>query len=370
MLAKNQPGQWIRLDTGGYVITVAVIGAGGNIGSHLVPHMGRMESVDRILLVDRDTYEKRNLASQDIFPGDIGKAKARVQARRLRRINPDLHVVPVVGAVEDLPLAQLRADVILTALDSRKSRQIVNEIAWRLNVPWCDSGIRSEGLLARTIVYMPAKDAPCIECAWSESDYTRLEQVYPCQSASGAGEIPTNAPSCLGALAAALQALECRKILLGQFDRNTAGLQTVIDARWHQHYVTRFQRNPECRFDHNSWKIEKLYCRPDVFTIEDALQLGDRLELERMPFVKKLTCPNCGHTRSLLYLAAALEPHARKCTLCGTVMRATGFDILESIDRQQPPEVLRRSLRKVGLRQGDIFHAGNGIRYEIVSDES
>ena len=53
--------------------SVTLIGAGGNIGSHLVPHLGRMPGVERITLVDRDIYEERNLFSQDILPGDIAR---------------------------------------------------------------------------------------------------------------------------------------------------------------------------------------------------------------------------------------------------------------------------------------------------------
>ena len=59
--------------------TVILIGAGGNIGSHLVPHLGRMPGIDRIMLVDRDIYEGRNLVSQDIIVSDIGKPKSQVR---------------------------------------------------------------------------------------------------------------------------------------------------------------------------------------------------------------------------------------------------------------------------------------------------
>src|SRR6185295_15243005 len=39
--------------------TVVVVGAGGNIGSHAVPHLGRMAGVRRVVLIDRDVYEKK-----------------------------------------------------------------------------------------------------------------------------------------------------------------------------------------------------------------------------------------------------------------------------------------------------------------------
>ncbi len=345
---------------------VTLIGAGGNIGSHVVPHLGRMPGVGRVTLVDRDTYERSNLASQDISAADVGRPKAIVQARRLRRVNPDIEVRAIAGAVEEAPLGALRADVILAALDARRSRQCVNEIAWRLGLPWCDAGVRAEDLLARVTVYFPGADAPCLECAWSEADYAQIEQVYPCQDA--AAPPPTNAPSCLGALAAAMLALECRGILAGQVDRAAAGLQVVIDARTHRHLVTRYRRRPGCRFDHRTWHIEELRCRPGRHSIRDALRLGGRIELDRMPFVTRLVCTGCGSARSLLYLAAALAPAERKCRLCGAAMTAAGFDLLDKLDGLLPPSLLRRSLHSVGLRPGDVFHAGGGKHYEIVRD--
>ena len=353
------------MDAGGHVKTVTLVGAGGNIGSHLVPHLGRMPGVSRVTLVDRDIYEERNLYSQDILPGDIGKPKALVQAARLSAINPALQVIPVVESVENQPLGTLRADVMLTALDSRRSRQCVNEIAWRLRMPWCDSGVRSEELLARITVYVPGENAPCLECAWSDSDYEKIEQVYPCDDMTGTNEVPTNAPSCLGALAASLQALECGKILEGRLDRTAVDRQITIEAQWHHYYETRYRRNPECRFDHKSWNIEKLRCDPDKFTVEDALRLGDRIELDRMQFVKKLMCPGCGGERSLFYLSAALSPEARKCAVCGTAMITTGFDTLERIDGRSSKQLLRCSFEEIGLRKGDVFRSGNDRYLEI-----
>jgi len=350
--------------------SITLIGAGGNIGSHLVPHLGRMPGIQRITLVDRDIYEERNLVSQDILAADIGKPKARVQARRLKAINPKLDVIPMVESVENLPLGVLRADVMLSALDSRRSRQCVNEIVWRLRMPWCDSGVRSEEMLARIVAYLPGEDVPCLECAWSDSDYEKIEQVYPCDDAAVTNDVPTNAPSCLGSLAASLQAIECRKILEGQFDCVAVGRQIAIDAQWHRHHEMGYRRNPGCRFDHKSWSIEKLHCTPDHFTVEDALRLGDRIELDRMPFVKNLMCPGCGRRHSLFFLSAAISQEARKCANCGMAMKATGFDILERLDHRLPPHILRSSLRKIGLREGDVFYAGNGKHYEIVCDVS
>ena len=63
---------------------VVVVGAGGNIGSHLAPHLVRLPGVGRVTLVDRDRYERGNLPFQDMEAGDVGRPKAEVQAERGR----------------------------------------------------------------------------------------------------------------------------------------------------------------------------------------------------------------------------------------------------------------------------------------------
>lgn len=356
--------------------SIVVVGAGGNIGSHLVPHLARMPGVARITLIDRDAYEPANLATQDITPGDVGKRKAAVQARKLRRINPRLRVEAIAEPVERVPLGRLRADVMLACLDSRVARQQVNQFAWRLGIPLIDAGVEAGGLLARVNVYVPGPEAPCLECAWDDRDYETLEQAYPCAGLASVAAA-TNAPSSLGALAASLQAIECRKFLLGQMDLVAASKQVLIDGAHHKHYVTAFRRNPSCRFsDHDVWRIERLNRSIGEITLERALKLapvnGNRpvsLRVEGKPFVKRLTCPSCGETRSLLRLERSLSRGQTRCRKCGGGMIATGFDLVEQLSADSVTRgVPARSLRSLGLRPGDVFSVGDGedeSHYEI-----
>ena len=348
--------------------SVVVVGAGGQIGSHLVPHLGRMAALSRVTLIDRDVYEPSNLRTQDITPHDVGRRKASVQARRLRRINPALRVSAITEAVERVPLGLLRADVILACLDSRRARQYVNQSAWRLGVTWIDSGVEAGELLARVNVYAPGTDSPCLECAWDERDYAALEQAYPCAGPVGQ-TYPTLAPSSLGALAASMQAIECEKILTGQVGRAAVGRQVLIGAAHHTHYVTSYRRNPACRFyGHETWKVKRLRRRAAELTLGRAIELAGRgasggrpksLRVEGTPFVRALTCPGCGRSRRLLRLQSRLRASERKCAGCGRRMEAAGRDLLERLDAAAlPKRLLARSLHSLGLRRGDVFSVG------------
>ncbi len=345
----------------------------GNIGSHLISHIGRMPEVAEVTLIDHDVYERGNLESQSITPSEVGRPKALVQARRLRRINPALRVLPIIDSVERLPLGRLRADVILACVDSRRSRLAISQAAWRVGAPLVDAGVDGAGLLARANVYLPGGDGPCLECAYDERDYAALETVYPCTAPSdkNGGDksvraFSTAAPSTIGALAAALQAIECGKLLTRQFEQAAIGQQILIDARHHRHYLTTIPRNPNCRFDHEVWPITAIRNRPSSITLGEALTLvgacdparrGIGIAVEGHVFVSQLTCRGCGWKRSVLRLDRSLRPPERVCESCRQeTMFAAGFDQSEQLEASAlPHRVLRRSLASFGLRDGDVF---------------
>ena len=358
--------------------SVIVVGL-GNIGSHLVPLAGRMRGVGRVVLIDHDVYEQRNLSCQDIASADLGRSKAQVQARRLRRINPALDVHPISRRVEDVPLGVLRGDVVMACLDSLSARQSVNQAAWRLGVPWIDAGVDATGLLVRVNAYMPGPDNPCIECAWAQEDYAALEQSYPCQP-EGVPAQATNAPASLGAVAAGLMALECQKLLGGDFEHLLGAREVFIDLQHHVHDVTVFRRNPNCRFDHATWRIEPLRASPRELSLRKLLESapgaqGDArqgsLRLERQPFACRLFCRQCGKSVQHLHLKSRIRRVRRQCPTCGRPMMVRGIDLREEIEGGRlSARQLGRSLHGLGIRPQDVLTIGGpgGDRHlEVVS---
>lgn len=172
-LALDSPA---RLESGASVVLAGC----GNIGSHLVPHLARIPGVGRVVLVDPDVYERKNLAGQDIRAADVGRKKVEVQAERLHQIRPDLAVVAVADGLETLPLASFRDAIVFGALDSRLARLRLNQAAWRAGSPWIDTAVDGPGLLCRVSVFRPGRDSSCLECGWDAADYRLLHQVLPC----------------------------------------------------------------------------------------------------------------------------------------------------------------------------------------------
>lgn len=342
---------------------VIVVGAGA-IGSHLLPHLARLLPISRITVIDRDRYDAGNTRGQDIDIRDVGRPKVAVQARRLRRINPRLEVVAIRAAVERVPLGSLRGAVILAALDSRMARMVVNQAAWRLGVPWIDSGIHADGMLARVRVYAPADDAACLECAWEQEDYDAVEQRYPC--AHDATHASTGAPSALGALAAAMQAAECERLLLGDESGPLAGREVLVGVRRHTHAVTSYRRNPACRMpDHAGWRIGALDASPDVSTVEDVLALGSTMRgataslafgIAGQRLVTALRCDGCEAVRPTCQTEGLARTSRSRCLLCGGRLRAAGFDLRTFAPVSSVPAELRQCrLSDIGVRNHDVL---------------
>lgn len=343
-------------------LAVVIIGA-GNIGSHLLHLIGRIPPIARVTIVDRDAYEDSNLRSQAINPADIGRPKAAVMARALKRINPALEVEAFADAVENVPLGRLRGHAWLTGLDSRAARLVVNEYAMHLGVPvWLDAGVEPTARLARVSIFTPGAASACIECHWSADDYRDVSQSYACDGSSIAAA-PTNGSASLGALAAAQQALECQAAIESGLRPALAGHEILIDAASHKSYVSQLRRNPECRCDHDVWQIDRLPpgCRSlgDLTALAEDRGCAPRLRVEGHAFASDIHCRGCGRGAALTLMSSRASRLELRCRSCGERTAVDFHAASDEIDLAALPASLRRaSLRSVGLRTGEVISLG------------
>jgi molybdopterin/thiamine biosynthesis adenylyltransferase len=250
--------------------SVLIAGA-GNIGSHLAPLMARAGA--RLLrIVDRDVVEAKNLTNQDFRRQDIGRPKAEVLAERIRELHSDVTVEAVVGDLEQLPLGLFDVDLICGGLDSRRARQtLVSEIGWPLGKPVVDGGV-GEGLLGRVQVFVPGPATACLECGWSNADYQRLVEEYPCNPEETFHAPATQSPAFSGAVVAGLMAAEGVRLLNGSADQESR--EIAFDLTHRRFLVSRLRRGGKCRFDHAVVGEQLPLRRPFA-----AATVGDVLEM-------------------------------------------------------------------------------------------
>ena len=148
--------------------SVAVIGCGalGTVIASTVVRAG----VGRVRIVDRDYVELSNLQRQVLFDEeDIsrGLPKAIAAAEKLKRINSDVLIEPVVtdvnpGNVQDL----IRdVDLILDGTDNFETRFLINDASAKHRIPWVYGAVVDTYGMTMTIV---PQRTPCFRCLLSE----------------------------------------------------------------------------------------------------------------------------------------------------------------------------------------------------------
>ena len=212
--------------------SVLMIGVGG-IGCAAANYLA-CSGVGRLELCDFDTVDATNLGRQILFgPDDVGKPKAELAARRLRAINPDIHITAIGARLErdELLAAVSQADVVLDGSDNFATRFAVSDAcvaAGRTLVS--GAAIRLEGQLA---VFGPDyAHSPCYRCLYQEAD----ESLESC---AGNGVLAP-VPGAIGALMAA----EALKSLAGI--GATRGLLQLYDVSSGDVRSIRIEKNGRC----------------------------------------------------------------------------------------------------------------------------
>ena len=309
--------------------SIVVAGAGGNIGSHFTRHLARMPEVGRVVLVDRDVYEQRNLANQDILPRDVGKPKVAVQARRLAEIRPDLEVHAIHAPLESLPLGAWRVDLIAACLDSRAARQAVNERAWRLGSSMgrfrrAGAGVAGarERLRARVRCAVPGMRVVGrgLPAAGAELPVRRggrragAERCVRRAGRAGGGDAGAGMPQAAGG-----RNRLRRGRAAGDAQRALAPIRGDVVPP---------QPALPVRSRHVAHRAVAL--RHARTRIADLLALAETVRVPGRRFVRRLVCPACCREKRLFRLDASLDAAVRACGACRRPMAAPGFDIVES----------------------------------------
>lgn len=225
----------------------AVVVGAGALGNEVCKNLAMM-GVRHITVIDMDTVEVSNLTRSVFFrESDRGRPKAELLAKRIRQVNPDVSVWPIVGQVPDaMGLGVVRrADMVFSCLDNRQARVAINRMCHKVEKPWVDGAM--EDLSGEVAVYT-ARDGPCYECTLTKVDWEILGAATSCKHvalrAGKLGKVPTT--STMGSIVAAIQVQEAIKLHQGDTKGSLAGRKLVINGRLNDFYATSPWRNDEC----------------------------------------------------------------------------------------------------------------------------
>lgn len=197
----------------------ALICGCGALGSVLANTLTRA-GVGLLRIVDRDFLELNNLQRQVLYDeADVaaGLPKAIAAAEKLRKINSQIEIEPVVADVDHTNVLSLAEgmDVLIDGTDNFETRLLLNEASDKLGIPWVYGGcIGAEG---QSMTILPG-ETPCLRSIMSEPPPPGTSPT--CDTAGILGGIVN--------VVASIQATEALKILSGNRQAVSRTL-TVID---------------------------------------------------------------------------------------------------------------------------------------------
>ncbi len=196
--------------------SVLLVGCGA-LGCSIADTLARA-GVGRLVIVDRDVVEITNLQRQVLFDErDAAELlpKAHAAARRLRAVNSSIaiepHALDFTSANAERLIQASNPAVILDGTDNFETRYLLNDLSVRHAIPYAYAGVL--GTHAMQATFRPPHTA-CLRCIFGEPP------------------APGSSPTCetagvflpVVAIAAACQATEAIKLLLGRPDLLTATL--------------------------------------------------------------------------------------------------------------------------------------------------
>ncbi len=344
---------------------VMVIGAGA-LGNEVLKNLALM-GVGNLFIVDFDTIEAANLSRSVLFRADDnGKKKAEVAARRVKELNPDVHVQWFHGDVNTaLGLGLFRRmDAIIGCLDNREARLSLNRFAYRLNKPWVDGAIQELFGLVR--VFVPGQGA-CYECTLTEQARREMSLRYSCPLLARQnillGKVPTT-PT-ISAIIGGMESQEALK-LIHSLPVN-AGQVTHVNGLTNDFHTTAYTPDENCESHWVYGEITELAERQaSTTTVAELLriareQLGANalIELDQ-EIVTQLECHHCETITDVFKPVSQVSYNDGLCPGCGELRQV---HMTHSITGDEP--FLQRTLLAVGIPPLHIIRARNDSEYRF-----
>ncbi|MEM1304558.1 MAG: ThiF family adenylyltransferase, partial [Planctomycetota bacterium] len=249
--------------------SVALVVGCGALGSVIANTLVRA-GVGTVRIVDRDFVDLSNLQRQVLFDErDVERRmpKAVAAAERLRQINSEVAIEPVVADLSHENIARLAKDagVIIDGTDNFEARLLINDYSVSTGTPWVYGGaVGGEG---RVMAVLPGETA-CLTCLVPEPPAPGA--MPTCDTAGVLGPTVN--------VVASLQSLEAMKILAGKRDAVVRDLMVVDvwSGRWRRLSVDNLHAAGTCETCHDRvfpWLEGERGGDADVLCGRNAVQL-------------------------------------------------------------------------------------------------
>jgi molybdopterin/thiamine biosynthesis adenylyltransferase/rhodanese-related sulfurtransferase len=224
----REEGQLKLLDS-----KVLLIGAGG-LGCPAALYLAAA-GVGTIGMVDYDVVDKSNLQRQILHSEqEVGNLKVESAMRRLKSLNSDIKIIPIIERMSRDNVMKMIADydLVINGCDNFPTRYLINDACVFAKKTLVDGSIfRFEG---QVTVFSPG-NGPCYRCLYPEPPPP--EMAPSCSEAGVFGVLP--------GIVGSLQAVEAIKMILGIGDP-LIGRLLMYDALAAKFREMKVRRDPQC----------------------------------------------------------------------------------------------------------------------------
>lgn len=336
---------------------IMVVGC-GSLGNEVLKDLVLL-GVQHLVLVDFDRVETSNLSRTVLFtPGDVGRQKVDAARDRLKMMNPSIDVVALsADIVHDVPLSLIaEMDVVVSCVDSRWVRFIINRHCMRMGRTWVDGGItQTEG----SVRVFGNKVANCYACSLGNLGMNELRRRMPCSNTirrmEQTGHVPTGIipASVIGAVMAqqVLQVIQGETSLKGYmftFDSDTLqGRKVLLEAY-----------DDDC-VEHEEWTPVKPSSIGMDSTVRNALAVLGTFYLREDVFVDYII-DRCDDHRYEIMLPGrkVVECMERDKRLQGRLTSDFYQHEYRMVDSTFPYQQL--TLKQLGIPSGDVLQTETG----------
>jgi len=214
---------------------VIIVGCGA-LGTAAANNLARA-GIGKISILDRDFVELNNLQRQVLFDEkDVGEPKAMAAASKIKSINSQIDVKPIVKDLNHTNVEEILKDVdlVLDGTDNIQTRMLINDVCVKEKIPWIYTG--AIGTSGMTMNILP--DAACIRC------------LYP--SIPKPGSLPTcdtmGVLNTITVIMGSMASTEAIKILLGEVKpENGQDSNLIIYDAWENSFdKIMVRKNDKC----------------------------------------------------------------------------------------------------------------------------
>lgn len=255
----------------------------GALGSMLADTLTRA-GVGELRIVDRDFVELSNLQRQVLYDeGDVAARlpKAIAAAEKLRRINSDIVIDPIVADIDHENILAFAAgrDLILDGTDNFEIRFLINDASLETGIPWIYAGVI--GSHGQTMTIFPGRTA-CLRCLVEEVPAPGTTET--CDTAGVLGPAVN--------VIASLEAVAAIKILSGQAEsiEPTLTIVDVWDGTFRRMNVGDLRERadcPACKRGVREWLSGERGSQSVILCGRNAVQIspqhkGERISLDEL----------------------------------------------------------------------------------------